>query len=277
MKQELFNVADEEFMTLLQRTNEGFEQAGIPFMFVGGVANQTHVAKYLCDINQTNLIDLIQSKKIRVQDCLRSTDDVDIVTRLSDDEPNLERKELNARRRIFSILDYIVGDGEHFSPTEDHIVDIKLRRKAHARPVFELGVDGVMYPDKKISFNIYRAPKDLKDGNLKEFEDKFYDTFLDGSVNIALPYSSRGGITLRVKSPEHLLATKIARGRSKDISDALSLVQYSGQSGKPLQYSVVEEILCGEDSRYHVRNEALCQTYSAFMKLVKSLGKQEDH
>src|SRR3989338_6664663 len=109
MKQELFNITDEELATLLKRTHEGFKNEQVPYMFVGGIANQVHIARLLCDIYKNNLMEIIKSAKIRTQDHFRSTDDVDIATRL-DDDVNDEKKELNARKKIFSVLEYIVGE-----------------------------------------------------------------------------------------------------------------------------------------------------------------------
>lgn len=269
MKQELFNVTDEELATLLKRTHEGFEKEQIPYMFVGGIANQIHIARLLCDIYKDNLMGIIKSAKIKTQDYFRSTDDVDIATRLDEDADN-ERKELNARKRIFSVLEYIVEEGDYISPSEEHIININLERKGHVRPVFSLGVDDVIPKDKKISFNIYREPKDLKNGILKEFENRFYDIFLKGAVELGIPYSSNRNMTFKVKNREHLLATKIALGRPKDMNDALSLVRYSNLACQSLNYSAVEQILCCEDEHYHIKSEELCRRYEAFRNLEKT-------
>lgn len=271
MKRELFNVADEEFIALLKRTHEGFQEAGVSYMFVGGVANQLHIAKLLCNLHKDNLVNIVKSNKIRIQDYFRSTDDVDIVTKFEDESSDEKRKELNTRKKIFSVLDYIIEEKEYLSPTEEHIVSIDLDRRAHVRPVFALGVDGIVDPDKKVSFNIYRGPEDLKNSALKEFEDRTYNQFLERAVIINLPYSSNGDIPLKVKNKEDLIATKMALGRPKDINDVLSLVKYSIKAKQYPDYDVVREILCSEDERLHVKNEELCKRYEAFMKLVQTL------
>ena len=261
-------------MTLLQRTHKGFEREGIPYMFVGGVANQAHIAKFLCDYYKDNLLGLVKSQKIRVQDHLRATDDVDIVTRFRYVEDSAESRirEIDDAKKIFSVLDYIVEDEEYFSPSEENIVKIILNKRGHVRPTFRLGINDVVDSDKIASFNIYKGPKDLKNGILKEFEDRFYDIFLNGAVNVDLPYSDKGNITLRVKDKDHLLATKIARGRPKDINDALSLIKYGKLVDQEPRYPIVENILCCEDQRYHVKSEELCKRYEAFRKLADTLN-----
>lgn len=169
------------------------------------------------------------------------------------------------------MLDYIVGDGVHLSPSDNYLVNIKLERRAHVRPVFELGLDDVIDSDKKVSFNVYRRPEDLKNGALKDFENGYYDLFLSRSLCLEIPYSPKGSVPLCVKSKEDLLATKIARGRPKDLCDALSLVKYSAKAGEDVQYPLVEEILCNKDQRGNYSSEELCNRYRAFMKFTLTL------
>ncbi len=271
MKRELFNVADEEFITLLSKTHEGFGNAGLRYMFVGGVAVQLHVAKLLCDIHKDNLINIVRSGKIRVQDYFRSTDDVDIVIKPIEKESDESKAEIKARQSIFSALDYIVKEELYISPTGDHLINIEIDKRGHVKPTFRLSVDGVGDRDKAVDFNIYRKPKDLRNTTLKEFENSFFDIFLNGSVKLDLPYSSAGDISLRIKNKEHLLATKIALGRKKDFHDALSLVEYSNMANQGIEYPVVEHILCSEDQRYHIKSEELCRRYEAFRNLEKTL------
>lgn len=271
MKRELFNLADEEFMTLLIRTHEGFIRENIPYMYVGGVANQAHISHLLCKTHKGTLYDIVRSGKIRVQDYLRSTDDVDIVTHFEEAKEGDSRKEIEVRKEIFSILDYIVGEGIHISPSEQHFINIRLQRKAHVRPVFELGINDVINPDKTVSFNIYRKAEDLKNGVLKEFENSFYDLFLDNAIQIGIPYFDNKTIYLNVKNREHLLATKIARGRPKDLGDALSLVKHYQKAGEDITYSIIEEILCRKNKQGNYTSEELCRRYEAFRKLEQTI------
>ncbi len=262
MKRALFDITDEEFATLLERTNDSFKEAGIPHMFVGGSAVQAITSSYLCEHFGMPLLDLANSDEVRVQDCLRATDDVDVALRLEGDA-------VEAGKKIYPVLNKIVG--ETFSPSEEHIVDIRWNRKGHVKPQFLLGIDDIVDPSTVVAFNLYRAPKDLKDQALDEFEERFYDIFLDRAVSVTIPYCAGKDITLRVKNPEDTLATKIVRGRGKDMSDALSLAKYSLMAGKPLDYRQVENTLCGKDKRYDVPNTVLRERYEAFKELLTSL------
>jgi len=270
MKRELFNIADEEFITLLDRTDAAFRNKGIPYMFVGGVATQACNAAYLNSINNASLTEL-KSKGFRMQDYFRATDDVDIAIHLDDQGKDKEVREINARNKIFSVLDDIVGSEDFISPTEEHIINIKLHRRGHVKPEFELGIDGVADSDKIIAFNIFRNPRELNNTPLKEFEERFYDKFLNEAVNINIRYAPNAAISLRVKRPEHLIATKIANKRDKDVADVLSIMRYSKQAGCPIVYELIEEILCGRDLKYNIQNEFLCKRYELLKELVKTL------
>ncbi len=271
MKRELFNVADEEFMVLLDRANRCFVESGIPHMFVGGVANQIHIANYLCQVAGKNLLDLVNTEDIRMQDHLRSTDDVDIAYRLGLRGGDNEESTIRRMQAIYRILDRIVEDEVYLSPSEQHLVSIKISRRAHSRPKFNLSVDGVEYDDKDVTFNLYGAPKEVSEGNLKEFEDRFYDLFLSRAVNINLPYSERRNIHLRVKSPVDQLITKVVRGRPKDISDAMSLIVHSNVTGSPIDLGEARKVLCSPDSRYGCQSDYLCERYDKLVELTKSL------
>lgn len=269
MKRELFNVADEEFMTLLERTDKAFREEGISHMFVGGVATQCYMAKYLCDIYGGSLLDLASSEKVRMQDRLRSTDDVDIALSMG----NID--DIEAGKKIYSVLERIVGEGEFLSPSDEHIISIDLLRKGHVKPQFQVGIDKDIDPDRIVAFNLYRKPKDLKDKNLEEFEDKFYDFFIGRAVDLSIPYCDGKTINLKVKNPADLLATKIVRGREKDIADALSLIRYSRKSNDAINYADVRKVLCGNSTKYGIPNEVLSTRYDVLMSMVESLNTDE--
>jgi len=273
VKAQLYNLANEEFVTLLGRVEEGFEKEGIEHVYVGGVANQIHVAKALCEQYNEPLVDLIKSRKVRDQDHLRATDDIDVALRMQ--EKGNKRNEIKDRTRIFSVLDYIVGDeGVFLSPSEDHIVSIEPHRKAHVRPQFRLGIDDKTDNSKIASFNFYRSPADLKDPHLKEFEDRFYDFFIDRGVKVELPYSDKGNLSFKVLNPADLLAAKIVRGRPKDVSDAMSLVQHFSNADMSIDCDIVRKTLCSPDERYGVQSEELMEKYDAFKEMIKVFGKE---
>ena len=270
MKRELFSVADEEFLTLLDRTSFAFNRAGIPYMVVGGVSTQACVAAYLNSIHGASLKE-IKEKGIRLQDYLRATDDVDIAIRLDEQGDDKEAREISARNKIFSVLDDIVGNGEFISPTEEHIINIGLCRKGHVRPEFKLGVDGEIYDDKVVMFNIFRGPRDLNNTHLKEFEASLYDRFLNEAINVDIKYAPNVAVSLRIKRPEHTIATKIVNGRDKDMADVISILRQSRQAGCPIVHDMVEEILCSKDAKYDIQNEYLCKRYELLKELEKTL------
>ena len=278
MKRASFNIADEEFMVLLERANTSFGKKGIRHMFVGGTANQIHVSRYLCDIYNKDLLDIGELSDVPLSDYLRATDDVDIALRIpytegdsADEEKYLGAEDVSAASKIFGVLDDIVGDSEYISPSENHVVTLDLIRKGHVRPKFVLGKDGEKYTDREVSFNIYRGPKCLKKLDLAGFEEKFYDVFLDRAVDVNIPYSSDRDITLRVKRAEDHLATKIVRGRPKDVSDALSISRYAQMARRPISYELVEEVLFSNNSRKERDDSAFADRYDAFRKLEGTL------
>ena len=262
MKRELFNLADEEFMTLLERTDGAFRKSGISHIFVGGVAVQCYIARCLCEKYNTNLVELAKSGGVRIQDYLRSTDDVDLALKMNCSD------EVEAGKKIYDVLDNIVGEGEFFSPSGEHIISIDLLRRGHVKPQFQVGVDGETNPDMVVAFNIYRKPKDLSDKSLREFEDRFYDYFIDRAVDLKVPYSGGRDVTLRVKNPSDLLTTKIVRGRPKDLHDASALVQCGRSHNNLINYKDIEKILCGNNSLYGVPNPELKRRYEVLMELV---------
>jgi hypothetical protein len=263
MKRALYNVSNEEFLALLERTDQAFRGKGLEHMFVGGVATQFHIANYLCSIYGLPFRELVESDRIRIQDHLRSTDDVDIALRM-------DGGDIDSAKRVSSVLNTIKG--EFFSPSEEDIIAVKSYREGHVRPQFRLEVNDNSDPDKVVSFNLYRRAEDLRDGNLKEFEKKYYDEFMDRASDVTLPYFSGKNITLKLKSPEDLLATKIARGRDKDIGDALSLSRHSRAANAPISDEKVRNILCGPDEKYGVPNPVLFARYDTFKKMEELLA-----
>jgi len=261
MKRELYDIADEEFITLLDRTESAFKDAKIPHMFVGGVATQAHLASYLCRIHGTTLRGLVASNDIRLQDYLRATDDVDIALRL--DEPD----EIKVAKKIFSVLDNIIGEGDHLSPSEEHIISMKLARRGHVKPQIQLALDDYAEnPDEVVAFNLYRKPKDIKNDGVRAFEDRYYDKFMKGAVKLSIPYSDAKSVILTVKNPVDLVATKVAIGRPKDFGDVLALRKYGKLAKKSISDRAVGKVLFGE---------ALRERWDAFKALEDSLGKQE--
>ncbi len=273
MKKEIYSLADEEFVTLLDRTHRAFEKNAVPYMLVGGVAIQAHIIQYLCKTGKT-LLDLIKDPNFRMQDHLRATDDIDITLKGNGED------EIAFANRLYNVLDDIVGkkegeeEGVFFSPTRNHLISIALSRKGLSRPIFRLGVDKEPDPESIVSFNLYKGAKDTNERwgqEIRDFESKFYYVFMDRAMEVEVPYCSgqEEKINLRVKKPEDLIATKLIRGRPKDINDILSLANHSEEAEMPIDYDAVRDILCSNDPRYNKPNLAFVEKYEWFIDMLK--------
>lgn len=279
MKRSLYTIADEEFATLLERAHASFAAKGMRYMLVGGVATQAHIVSNLCKDGRT-LMDFVEDPNFRLQDFLRATDDVDITLspeksgELMTDEERVKHAE-----KVYSVLDEIVGDKNHYghglfiSPTGEHLVAISLERKGIARPVFMLGLDNKPTEDKNVSFNLFKGPEDTNPrwGNdIFEFERRFYNDFMDRGVELEVPFSDGKKIALRVKKIEDLLATKIIRGRDKDLWDTLSLARHSERAGTPIDYEAIRKLLSGNDPIYDKPTISFIEKFEKFMDIKNS-------
>jgi len=274
MKNALYTITDEEFATLLERTNDAFEKSKIKYMLVGGTAVQSHLAKILC-VGGKTITNLVESPDFRVQDYFRATDDIDLT--LNRNGHGYDDVQLG--QAILSVLDDIEGKkegsgyGDHMSPTENHIVSIKLDRRGVSRPIFSLGLDGSPNSDKAVSFNIYKGPKDTNErwaAEIREFELLHYDEFMERRENVKIPFCSNKNLYWMVKNLEDLIATKVVRGREKDWADVLLLARQSELASKPINYSQVEKILCTPDKRYDKPNLAFVEKFEQFIKVKDS-------
>lgn len=265
MKRALYNIADEEFVTLLDRTRAAFDAKGVKYMFVGGVATQAHIANYLCAQYNAPLLKLIDSPDFRIQDHLRATDDADITL----DTRGVEIIEFS--RKLLSTFEEMQKNSPYVSPSGNHIVDIALNRQGIKRPVFILGLDDVAQnPEKTIAFNLYNGPEDTNDRwgiDIQEFERRHYIEFMNRGVVLNIPLFGDTPTSLRVKNVEDLLATKIARAREKDWGDMLLLARHSYEAGKPINYEAVREILCSPDPANGIVNLTFQEKFETFMDL----------
>lgn len=272
MKRALYSIDDEEFMTLLERTDEVLRAKSIPYLIVGGVASQAHIVNYICQKEKgTTLYDLSHSNDFRVQDHFRATDDIDITLdtrKISEDSSNVE-----IPREVMNALGQIEGDGIYTSSTGDHLVAIKLERQGIKRPIFRLGFDKEAdSPDSEISFNLYYGPYDTNNRWSREmidFENANYFDFFETGKRLSLPVFQERKVELNVKGVEELIATKIARAREKDWTDVLLLYRHSNEANQPIDISKIEKLLCAEDQKYHTVNETLTSRFGKFLALIK--------
>jgi hypothetical protein len=275
MKRPLYTIADEEFATLLDRADAAFKDKGIKYMLVGGVATQAHIINYLCKEDK-KLIDFINSPDFRLQDHLRATDDIDIT--LNPRKNGEEYDKVAFAGKIYGVLENIVGkEGIFMSPTENHLVSLSLERKGIARPVFRLGLDDNKDSEKITSFNFYKGAADTNERwgkDIQEFENRFYFQVMDRAEDVKIPFCQNKDIILKVEKAEDLIATKLVRGREKDWNDILSLINHSESAGKPIDYEIIREMLCGADPRTEKAYIPFVEKYEDFMRLKDTLIKE---
>lgn len=272
MKRALYSLDDEEFITLLERTDQVLRGRNLPYMFVGGVATQAHIVKYLCKKKEgTTLYDLSHDHDFRIQDHLRATDDIDITLDPRAISDNI--LDVRVSQEVIDSLKEIEGNGVYTSPTGNHLVSIKLERSGAKRPIFRLGLDEEAdSPDSEVSFNLYYGPKDTNNRwpqEMVDFERANYFGFFDTAESISIPFCPGKNIDLRVKGVEQLLATKIARAREKDWTDLLLLYRHSNEAGQPVDLAEIKRLLHAEHPTYKVSNERLINRFEKFKHLIK--------
>ncbi len=273
MKKGIYTLADEEFLTLLERAHTVFTKRNLPYMLVGGTAVQAHILNYIHQKTGDTIRHLVESPKFRLQDHLRATDDIDITL-----DPRKLGLDTDVGRVIIDSLDEIVGDGIFVSPSENHLTKVVLARSGLKRPVFGIKLDSEeLGNENNVSFNLYQGPKDTNQkwkGGMREFEENFYFDFMERPSTVKLNYCSEGRIVeLKIKSAEDLLATKIARNRPKDFADGLSLYRHSLESEKPIDIARVRYLLSSPDKTLGVPNPELVEKYELFERATKTIEK----
>ncbi len=249
MKRELYNLTDEEFAFFVNNLHKQTKNRKISYVLVGGTAVQAHVLNRLCNKTGKNLEQIISDPNIRVQDFIRSTDDIDIAL---DSSIAGKKGEMNFAEDVMGLLKDLTG--EDFSPSEEHILEYRLARTGIKRPVFQIYVDGETDDEQRIAMNIGRNKSDLKN-----LDSKYYDKFVKEGQEIVIPYNSQFNINTRVIKPEHLLASKISKFRAKDTMDLHMLADCMTQSKEKIDLVETRSILSPDYS----------DNYNRFLELVK--------
>ena len=78
MKRQLYDLTDEPFVMFVDRLDEVLKGEEIRYNVVGGVASQAYILDMLSKKHDRPIDGLVRYEDVRVQDYLRSTDDVDI-------------------------------------------------------------------------------------------------------------------------------------------------------------------------------------------------------
>jgi hypothetical protein len=235
MKRQIYDLTDEEFGFFANHIGRTLANRDINHLFVGGTAVQAHILSALCKKYNCTIEDLVLRDNPRLQDCIRATDDIDMIWNIpGSDEDGIKR----ASSTIFNVLDSL--EGEYLSPSNNHLLKYNLQRKGIKKPIFYVEKDGRVDRDASISLNISRDRKDLLN-----LDEKYHNLFLEDAVNLAIPFSSETGyhLQLRTINPNYLLATKISNFRAKDVMDLQNLTQAFRDSGFKIDYERIKDIL----------------------------------
>lgn len=247
MKHALYNLTDEQFAFFVDKIGVDLDGRDIPHIFVGGTAVQAHVLSRLTKKYEQPMDSLEGS--VRVQDYIRSTDDVDLALRFPEDMPDTE-----VGRKIKDFCESIPG--EYIPGTENHIIAYTLERMGLKRPVFGVSVDDKS--GEPISMNISKKPSDLN-----KLNTKYYNVFLEEGQELDLPFSEDYSFRVRVPRVEHVLATKISNFRAKDAMDLKNLVSVVEDVGESINLGEVRSILGPENTRKYEQFESLMGKYSS--------------
>lgn len=211
MKRQLYDLTDPAMFMFVDRIGKVLKEEGIPHNVVGGLAVQSYMLdmfskKYNCSIN-----DLVKNPDFRVQDYVRSTDDIDLALGIDGDDAT----KINKITRFLPKLDF-----EDIDPNEEAIIALKLLRKGAYRSTFLVVNDGVTSDENIIAMNISRG----QEGDLHKLSHIWYNAFLENSQRLSLQYNDKHSTSVQVPKLEHLLSNKIAASRAKDLMDCSNLV-----------------------------------------------------
>ncbi len=231
MKRELYDLTDEPFLMFTNRVGQVLGRESIIHNIVGGTAVQSYLFYMLCKIHNSTIQGLISDQSVRVQDYIRSTDDIDVAIRLEEEEDIDKIKRIN---KVVSELPF-----EEISPNGQYIVEVRAGRIGASRPTFRVYVDSKGSDQEVIAMNISRG----QPGSLKKLDDKWYNPFLDNSQSLEVSYNEEYSLKIKVCRLEHILSTKIAAGRAKDFMDNKNLVDLAKEINYPIDFKIIEKIL----------------------------------
>jgi len=244
MKREIYNLSDEELAYLIGNLDEKMNAEKIPYIIVGGTAVQAQVLKRLHQKTGRTLAELAEDSKIRLQDYVRSTDDVDLAI---SSRIERERGEVDFAKKIFGVLESLAVP-EAISPSGEYILGYQLVRKGIKRPVFQIYIDEETNDERRLALNIGRNPRDLEN-----LDSQHYDEFIERGEEIVLPYNSDFTLRMRVIRPEHLLASKVSKFRAKDTMDIHTLADLMREGGEEIDFNEMRRLLLPEYTRNYER------------------------
>ncbi len=238
MKRELYDLTDEPLTMFVNRVGEVLREEGIEHNVVGGISVQAYLLKMLTGRHNSNICDLVYNPNVRIQDYLRSTDDIDLALKLEESTDTERIKRINSLLPRFAIE-------ESISPCAESIIEIKPERIGAARPTFRVYVDERGSEEGVIAMNISRGNK----GDIHNLNDSWYDELIRGSQELVVPYTSDYSLRINVPTLEHLLATKISGSRAKDLMDNKNLVDLSKEGGVNVDLDEIERLVLPENQK----------------------------
>ncbi|MBX4196327.1 hypothetical protein KW805_01945 [Candidatus Pacearchaeota archaeon] len=231
MKRQIYDLTDEPFAVFVNRVGTVLQGEKIPFYIGGGVAVQSYVLDMLSQKYSHDILGLVHDPLLRIQDYIRSTDDVDVALQLPD---------TGESERIMKVTSIVPKFAfEEIPPSSDYVLEVRSARTGASRPTYRLYKDGKGSEEEVIAMNIFRSQVE----GLRGLDEKWYSHFIDQSRNLKVPYSSKYELSIRVPKLEHLLAMKISNSRAKDLMDNKNLTDLLKNQLKSLDFEEMERIL----------------------------------
>lgn len=230
MKREIYSLKNEEFAFLVRRIGEVLRELQVPHTVVGGTAVQAYTLERMCRQSGLTVSQLERDRNVRLQDHLRATDDIDLALKFPDGMDDSKKANV-----IFTFLEMVKGD--YVTPGDDaHLVEYEFERKGIQRPRLTMKIDDA--EGESIALNISRREADLY-----RLEGKFYTEFIERGRDLVVPYAPGFDVSLKVYQQEHVLATKIAQMRPKDLMDIQSLIAVVRASKGEVDFAELERVL----------------------------------
>ena len=258
MKRQIYDLTDQPLIMFTDRVGKILRDNDIQHNIVGGVAAQAYILKMMIDIYGKNATEIAADPSIRIQDYIRSTDDIDMALSLTGDD---EEKIKLINQKVLPRLPY-----EGISPDQESIIEFKEERRGASRPIYRVYIDGQGSQEDVIALNISRGQ--LKD--MHRLAPEWYNTFLEQGQELTIPYSEGYSLKLRVPKLEHVLASKIAHSRSKDLMDNRNLATLAKEAGVELDLGEMARILIPD-----FEDEYSAFTFSEFPENVKRIGRED--
>ncbi len=235
MKRQIYDLTDEPFVMFVNRIGSVLRDENIPYNIGGGVAVQAYLLDFLCKMYREDITGLSHDPQLRIQDYIRSTDDVDVALKIEEDGKELEEEQ--KIKRIISILPKLAF--EEISPSVQNVYEFRTARSGASRPTYRVYTDDEGSEEEVIAINFFRGQV----GSLRGIDEKWYNHFIDNSYDIRLSYNDRSEVVVTVPKLEHLLAMKINNSRAKDLMDNKNLADLLTSQGVELNFDEIERII----------------------------------